>query len=371
MIAVAAANVLFLFFLAIAYRLVARRRRKVLMLVEHLSTLSRNEMPLHAGLRAVGRDLGGILGLRVTRVAQRVEEGKSLGEAFMEAPGTIPPLLCGMLALGDKCGNLAGFLEEMRRSYRRIADLPYQSVYLFLYPVILSVFINLAMTFLYAAIVPKFQTIFQTTGVKDSGFSNGWARLIMANEGILALCVLLVVLLALGGLSIHFGSFMFRKFKSALDRIILAIPLLGGMARDGAVQQFTLCSGLFLQVGARLPEAVRSAAGAERNLILRRRLERIAGAVEEGGRLSTAARNEGFLGEDLLWFMETGEASGMLADHLRLAALHYETKVRITARLVGRTVVPLFVLLNGLIVFGALYLTFQATQQVLRSVTPN
>ena len=160
-ISVVVANVFFLGLLHVAYLVVARRRWKIYLLVEHLATLTRNGMPLHAGLRVIGRDLGGFLGLQVARVARSMEEGRLLGDAFEAAPGTFPPLLRNMLALGEKCGNLSGFLEEMRRSYRRIADLPFQSMYLFLYPLLLSVGINMALAGLYVAIVPKFETIFQ------------------------------------------------------------------------------------------------------------------------------------------------------------------------------------------------------------------
>ena len=365
-ISVVTANVFFLGCLHLAYLVVARRRWKIYLLVEHLATLTRNGMPLHAGLRVIGRDLGGFLGLQVARVARSMEEGRLLGDAFEAAPGTFPPLLRSMLALGEKCGNLSGFLEEMRRSYRRIADLPFQSMYLFLYPLLLSVGINMALAGLYVAIVPKFETIFQQMRADPSAIMLWGPRLIAANEAILILCVAMVVFLAMGGTSMHFRTTPFRFLKRGMDRIVLALPVIGGLVRDGAVQQFALCSGLFLRSGAVLPEALAAAAAAERNDLLRHRLERVARAVSEGSRLSSAAREDGKFGEDLLWFLETGEASGLLSEHLLLAAVHYETKVRLAARLASRGVVPLFVLLNGAIVFGTFLLIFVPLTEILR-----
>jgi len=362
-------NAVLLGLMEAAYVILGRRRWKIFMLVEHLATLARNGMPIHAGLRVVGRDLGGFLGTRVVRVAEALEEGRTLGSAFDAAPRAFPPLLRSMLTLGERSGNLSGFLDEMRRSYRRIADLPFQSVYLFLYPLLLSVGINLALSGLFGGIVPKFQIIIQQLGLRDSRFLEWWPRVILANELVLVLCIGSVLFLVMGGGTAHFGASIFGRARRAVDRAILALPLLGGIVRDTAVQQFALCSGLFLRSGATLPEALRAAAEVERNSILRGRMEKVAAAVAEGGRLSAAARTEGLGGADLVWFLETGEASGLLGEHLLLAAVHYETKARLASRLVSRAVVPIFVILNGLVVGGAFFLTFMPILECVRKVT--
>lgn len=365
---VIALNVVFIIFLICLYVLVGRRRWRIYLLVEHLASLARQGLPIQAGLRAVGRDLGGYLGSRVVRAADRIEEGRTLGEAFQASPRSFPPLLRTMLNLGDRSGNLAVFLEEMRRSYRRIAELPHLSAYLFIYPVILSLSINIGMASLYVGIVPKFKTIFAQLGVPDYGIMEWWTRLMSVGEGVLVLCLATAGLLMVGGTSIHFGSSFFRFLKGWVDAILLWIPIIGTLLRDGAVQQFTLSAGLFLRSGATLPEAIAAAAEAERNLVLRRRLGRIARAVAEGVRLSHAIRQEGGFGDDLLWFVQTGEASGMLVDHLLLASAQYESRSRVASRLATRSAVPFFVLLNGVVVGAAYVLLMSPMIKVLQAV---
>jgi type II secretory pathway component PulF len=359
-------NAVFLAFLHLAYLAVTRRRLKVALLVEHLATLARNGMPIQSGLRAVAKDLGGYLGTRVQRVAQGLEEGKSLGEAFDAAPRCFPPVLRNMLTLGERSGNLTGFLEELQRSYRRLAELPMQVMYLFLYPLLLSVGINAALAAFYAGILPKFQTIFQQMEFPMSMYEAWWPRLILANEIILVICVATIVFMALGGTSTYYGVSVFRRLRTGVHRALLATPVLGGLIRDGALQQFALSTGLFLRSGAGLPEALRSAADAERNDALRERFGRIVRAVAEGARLSAALKDDGRVGEDFIWFVETGEASGLLDEHLILAATHYQTKVRVAAGLAARAVVPTFVILNGIVVFGTFALIFLPIQDIVQ-----
>lgn len=357
LILLAGVNFLFLFVLWIVYLVVGRRRGNLYLLIDHLATLARNGMPIHMGLRMIGRDLGGFFGSRVVRMAQAMEEGRTLGQAFEVAPRTFPPLLRAMLTLGERSGNLAKFLEEMRRSYRRIADMPHQSLYLFIYPLLTSMLVSAILTGLSVGIAPKFQTILMQVGLNASKVDDWWPRVLLANELVLAFCVIMTMAFVLGGNTIHFGSSLFFWWKTWLDRLVLVTPIFGVQAKDGAVQQFSLCVGLFLRSGAPLPEALRAAAGVERNGVLRARFERLAAAVEEGSSLSSAARNEKAFESDWIWFLETGEASGLLADQLLLAAVHYETKVRVAARLATRAIGPLFVILNGAIV-AATFLVF-------------
>jgi len=361
-------NAIFLVLLQAFYMKLARRRWRIYMLVEHLATLVQGGMPVHSGLRVIGRDLGGFLGSRLGRVAEAVAQGRTLGDAFESAPAAFPPLLRSMLSLGERSGNLAGFLEEMRRSYKRIAELPQQSLYIFFYPLVLCVGINVALLGLYYSVAPKFLTIMAQVGVGSPDYMTQWSRLLLANEAVLALCVAMFAFFMMGGSSIHFRTSILGLLKGAVDRILLVLPLVGGMVRDVAVQQFALCSGLLLKTGATLPEAVHAAAEAVTNKVLRRRFEGVARAVAEGARLSAAARDEGVGGSDLLWFLETGEASGLLSEHLQLAATHYETKARLVSRVVARAVVPVFVLLNGAIVCAAFLLFFLPIRECLRSV---
>jgi type II secretory pathway component PulF len=357
--------------LALAYVFVTRRRTKIYILVDHLASLARGGLPLQSGLRVLAQDLGGILGTRVARVARHLEEGRTLGEAIEAVPGAFPPLVKSMVTLGEKSGNLAAFLEELRRSYRRIAELPYQSVYIFLYPVVLSVLINLALTGLYAFIRPRLEMVWtQAMRGVPSGYEGWWDFLILANEGVLALCAVLVFAVFAGGPSPHFGRSGIRFLKLPFDMALLALPILGRIVRDASLQAFALSTGLFLRAGAALPAAALAAAEVERNAVLRRRYARLAVRLAEGDRLSTAGRADRVFPDDLAWFVETGEAAGSLPDHLLQAAVHYDTKTRFAAQVAMRALVPFFVLLNGSLVLGTCLLTFLPMTDTLKATIP-
>lgn len=372
---IAAVNTLFLGGVLAAYFLVTRRRTRVFSLIEHLASLVKRGMPLAVGLRTLGEDLGGYFGLRLGRVARGVEEGRSLAEALEAEPRALPPLVKNMVALGERNGNLAGFLEELRRSYRRITEQPYQSVYFFLYPVILSVFINLALTGLYTFIHPKFEMIFEQILTREPRldvptYAWAWPWVMGANEVVLVASILLALFVFLGGGSVHFAAFPLWRLKRLADHGVLLLPFLRRLIRQRALHAFSLATGLLLRAGASLPAAARAAAEAETNVVLSRRLAGVARKLNEGARLGAACREVGLFRDDFLWFVDAGEAAGDLPGHLLQAAAHYETQARFLSQVASRAVVPGFVVLNGSLVLATCVLTVLPLRRLLESVGP-
>lgn len=364
------ADLAFLAGLWLLYLFVTRRQAKILLLVDHLAALAARSMPIPTGLRMIGSDIGGLFGGRLTRAARRVEDGASLGQAFEEFPGTFPILLRRMIGLGEKSGNLAGFLAGLRDSYGRIAQGPTASLFYFFYPVAISVTVNLSLTVILTFIMPKWYDVLMSVGSSQALGVAAWAPgLSAANQGVLGLCILIFILVLLGGPSIHFGITPLRRLQGLLDAILRRLPWLGRILRDGALNSFCAATGMFLKAGAALPEAVGAVASAETNPAVRKRLDLLASRVRDGEPLSKAARSDPYYPPEFLWLVETGEASGKLGDHLLRAAGHYDTKVRFGAQMAVRSLVPLFVVLNGALVLCTCLLIFLPMTELMKAVS--
>ncbi len=362
-------NFLFVTAFVVIYFGITRRRAKVYLLVEHLAELAGRGMPLQTGLRMVALDLGGIMGTRLRRAARLLEEGSSLAAAFEASPRGFPPLLRSMIALGERSGNLAAFLSEMRRSYRRIVETPHQAAYFFLYPVLLTAFINIQTLFLGTALIPKFQVIMEQLRI-SAPILDAWPWIVTANQVLLISCVALTLLLFTGGISPQFSVLPFRWIKRLLDSVIVRLPLMGGVVRDGSLHSFALATGLLLRAGAGLHEAVRAAAEAEPNGVLRKLYLKLAAHLAEGGSIASFPGRRALLPEDFLWFVETGGASGGLPEQLLHASAHYDTRVRFGAQVAQHALVPLFVLVNGAMVLMVFLVIFVPIIACLRRMTP-
>jgi type II secretory pathway component PulF len=362
-------DVAFLAMLGLVYVFVTRRRAKVYALVEHLASLASRSMPLATGLRMLAADLGGVFGARLGRVARRVEDGAPLGDALAAVPGAFPPMVRALVVQGERCGNLAAFLEELRRVYARVVEQSGRSVYVLFYPILVSVLVNFGLLGMHYGIVPKLQEIFLQVKAPFA-YGAAWQWLLHANEAVLFVCFVVAALVFSGAGSARFGSAPFRRLAALLDPFVLWTPILGGVVKDGALGRFALGTGLFLKTGAGLADSVRAAADVEPNRVLARRFLKLGDAVAEGRRLSEAGRALRVLPDDLLWFVETGEAAGDLPGHLLQAAAHYDTKAQFAAQLASRAVAPCFLLLNGAIVLGTSLLLFLPLRDLIRKLTP-
>jgi type II secretory pathway component PulF len=362
-------TIVFLALLIIIYLFDVRRRARIHMLVDHLEAIARKGLPLQDALRVLGTDLGGVLGARLGRVARMVEDGATLGEAFSSCPHVLPPVLRKMVDLGDRSGNLTAFLGEMRSSYRRIETFPHRSAAILIYPVVVSFVIGVGLMFLYVYIVPKFKDIF-TSLQMGLDILDWWPWIRAANLVVLLLAVLFAVFVFIGESPLHFGISPLRFVKRLADRVLLRLPVLGNLLRCSSLESFAVSTGHLLRAGAALPEAVRTAGGAERNGVLRARYERMADHLDEGGAFAEYCRGERWLPGDFVWFVEGGEASGAMPDLLLQAASHFDTKVRYVAQIASRAIVPFFVILNGALVLAVWVGTWFPIVRLHERVTP-
>ena len=362
-------DAIFLVVLGISYHTVTRRRARIYVLVDHLEAMARRGLPLPVGLRTLGRDLGGYFGTRLAHVARRVEEGETLGEAFASCPHTLPPILQRMVDLGARSGNATAFLGELRRSYRRIEELPYRSAAIILYPAVLTITISIIVLFVFTFIVPKYLLVYESLNLAIPLIGLLiWLR--GASQFLLAAAVLLPLLIFLGHTPNHFGISPLRFMKGAADRVVLLLPILRGLGRSNSIYTFSVSTGLLLRAGATLPEAARMSGETEPNSALRPRYERLAAHLEEGGGLTEFCRRDRWFPADFLWFAEGGEASGRMSESLLAAAEHFDTKFQYAAQVATRTVIPIFVVLNGLLVLAVWCGTVLPILYILKRVTP-
>jgi len=352
-----------------AYLFVGRRRARVQLFVDHLAALAARSMPLHAGIRMLGRDLGEVFGLRLDRVARRIEDGRSLGEALAEVPEAVPPFPRAMIALGERSGNLAAFLEEARRSYRRLLEGSPGTTYFLLYPLFLSLILNLALAAITVFVKPKMDEVVVHVGA-DPGPLWVWPAVAVGNQAMILLTIGTALFVFAGGASTHHGLWLLTLVRGWFDPVVVRIPILGRIVRQGAVSRFALATGLFARAGSGLPEALAAAAEAEPNRVLRRGFRDVAREVSEGRGLAEACRRSGAFPGDFVWFAETGESAAALPDALLGAASHFDTRSRFLARVAARSLLPAFSVLNGALVLGAAAMMLLPLRNVMKGVSP-
>ncbi len=330
--------------LALFYRFGPRRRAQFRLFAEHLSFLVRRGLPIVTGLHAIGDDVRGWLGRSLHEVAERVGQGLSLSEALAERPGRFPALFRGMAALGEKHGDLAGFLDAYRARDSEPRRPGSSLSYLFIYPALVVAITVFVMTF----IVPKFKPIFEALG--------GLPSLPFSTVTMLWFGEFLSTWLPWGSLAFLAACFpawwaiRSGRFSLRAAGFLSWLPGVGAFVRNRAAACFSAAVGLMVRAGTPLPEAVREASRLDGMGPFENSCVRLAYGLESGERLGMLCRRDRALPAGFAWFADAGEASGDLPASLGHAAEHYDARFAFARETGAKIFVPLFILANAVFV---------------------
>jgi type II secretory pathway component PulF len=125
-------------------------------------------------------------------------------------------------------------------------------------------------------------------------------------------------------------------FQGIQQRIVIRLPVIGGVARAAALERYLGTLGLLLRGGIPVTTAAAEAAAAAGNVSLTPRLMTVGPAVQNGMALALALENTGVFDRDTLNMAATGEVSGSLPDMLSRAAAYYREGHEIRRRMLLR-----------------------------------
>jgi len=221
----------------------------------------------------------------VAALRDAVLDGRAFHEGLAERSKAWPPYFIELVRCSEIAGMLNAGFAEGASHFRKLGRARLSAHKLWLVPVIITVFGWVCIICMW--------TWFLGVGAGLDVFA-GYVRF--------AAPVVFIVLAVL----------YVPPLRSALDVILLALPLVAETVRDLSLYQFTSCFR-YLYIGAvHAPDMMRYAAGAVGNSVLRRKLRAAAEPVERGSKFAEA------LGPVTHWpgayisELEAGEISGQL-----------------------------------------------------------
>ncbi len=288
----------------------------------------------------------------VTTLRAGVENGLPLDEAAAARPDVFDKLFQASLGAGLRAGRMAEALERLERFLALRAALSRKIRNAMAYPLFLLALLVVVLSILMLFVLPRFAELYSEFGAELPPAT----RILIVGVEWAPIWVSALIALVL------ITPFVWRRLmrnqnaRRWRDRRILAIPMVGRIARDIQVIQFCNVTGMLLRAGAPLHEALTFAADSTENEVTRDALVSATADVRSGRALSDGLAATGFLPPIAQSMIRAGEASGALDDLLdAVAALHEQTVEDRMARLLAM-VEPGMMMLVGLIL-GAVIIT--------------
>jgi type IV pilus assembly protein PilC len=289
-------------------------------------------------------------------VRQDVAGGNSFASAIRKHPNEFDELFCNLVDAGESSGALESMLDRIATYKEKTESLKAKVRKAMTYPIAVSVVAVSLKNILLVKVVPQFEQVFQGFGAELPAFTQMVVRF---SEFAQAYWWMILF-------GILFAGFIFteirkrsKRFREALDRISLKLPVAGDIILKSSVARYARTLSTTFAAGVPLVEALNSVAGSTGNSVYVNAVYRIRDDVSTGQQLNFAMRNTGVFPNMVNQMVAIGEEAGALDDMLDKSASYYEEQVdnavdNLTSLMEPIIMSVLGVLVGGLII--AMYL---------------
>ena len=281
----------------------------------------------------------------ITQIRDRVREGKSLSEAVTEA-GVFSKVYSTAILAGEKSGNLSGVLDYYIAYQKVSTGVRKKILATLMYPALLVVVSIVIVTYLVAAVIPKFALLYRDLNVD---LPTPTKVLIALTVDYRYLFILGVIGLGLVALAVFFWS-RTEEGGVAFDRLKFRVPVVGDTLLKFQVAQFSRTLSTLLTGGTPLVAGLQTASDAISSKLVRGTVASATQMVREGESLHGALAATRVMPPMALDMIEVGESSGALAPMLNSVAEFYEDEVNVKLAAMVALIEPIMLIFMGILV---------------------
>ena len=281
---------------------------------------------------------------------QKVNEGSSLGDALQVHVKIFGNLYVNMIRAGEHSGALDAVLLRLAEFTEGQSRLKQKVVGTMMYPLIMSFVGGGVLILLMTVVVPKVTKVFD-----DMKVTLPWTTrfLIFASTSLQNywFIFLPVVIGTITGVIFWTRS---ESGKPIWDRLLLRVPVFGGLVRMLSVARFTRTLATLLKSGVPLLTAMDIVRNVVTNSVLANVIDKARDAISEGESIAAPLKKSGEFPPLVYHMIAIGEKSGQLEDMLVNVAESYESQVNVRIGALTSLLEPLMIVaMGGVIAFVA------------------
>jgi type IV pilus assembly protein PilC len=332
------------------------KRRKVpsrefLVFNQELATLLKAGMPLVQSLDILRQRITNpIFKVVLDDVYERVRAGSALSEAFEAHTGLFPGVYTASLLAGEKSGNLEQVLRRYVSYVKVVSGVRRKTVSALVYPAILVALSLVVVTVIVVKVVPEFGNFYNQFG-KELPLST---RFIVGLSGFVTTYFALIVagIAALTAAALWWVRQPGQRRR--LHRLILRLPMLGGIAQKFSTSQGARTLATLLGGGIPLVNALEVTARSMGNLYMAGELTTAAQQVREGRSLAATLQDSGAFPDVAIKMVEVGESTGALQEMLNSLADFYDEEIDTNLGRFVTIIEPALLVIMGIVIAGLL-----------------
>lgn len=320
---------------------------ELIMFSRQMYALTKSGIPLIQAINGLSdATRSPLLGTVLRDIAASLTQGITLSNAFRAHPTVFSDLFIAMISMGESTGRLDTAFEQLIDHLELEKDTRKKIKAATRYPIIVSVFVVLALTIINIFVIPQFSSIFNKLGadlplptiilIATSNFTTTYWPLIL----------FLIV-------SITFAFIRWKKTPEGhlkWDQIILKIPIIGGVFERIALGRFARPFSMMLSAGVPLIQALTVTSKTVGNLYIGQGITGMLNGIERGETLLSTASSSGMFNNLILQMIAVGEETGNVSALLIDIADFYDQEVEYDLKRLADALEPILLVFMGIMV---------------------
>ncbi|TYB32189.1 MAG: type II secretion system F family protein [Candidatus Mcinerneyibacterium aminivorans] len=259
----------------------------------------------------------------VKEVKIDVEGGKPLNESLAQHPKVFKTLYTSLVEAGEEGGLLTNVLNRLSTYMEKNEETKSKIKSAMIYPVIILI-IAFTVTFgLLYFVIPKFQEMFSSFDSELPGLT----QILIDTSQFAQKNFLLIIGAVIGFIVVFIVLSKTEKGRWIIDSLQLKLPIIGNLARKGAVARFTRTFGTLIESGVEILRALEITAKVAGNVVIEKAILDARQSISGGSEISKPLAESGVFPPMVIHMIGAGEKSGALEEMLTKIADFYEKEV--------------------------------------------
>ena len=295
-------------------------------------------------------------------IYESVKSGKQLSEAMSEHPKVFDEVFVGLIASGEKTGNLHQSFAYLGEHLKWSDEIKRKTKKAIRYPIFLLIVVFGVTAVMMIVVIPKLSD-FLLKQKFDLPFYT--VALISFSNFFVAKWQLLIIIPVALFITHKIFLLISKPYAYFIDKSMLHLPFIGPTLLKLDIARFTQFFLITFNSGIEVIECFDIVERVVSNLVIKKTIRDLRQDISEGNAMSDALKSSGVFPNLVIRMFEVGEATGNMSDALINIKFFYDKEVNDSVdALVGIIQPALTLVMGGLLlwisisVFGPLYSSF-------------
>ena len=302
-------------------------RNEFVLFNQQLASITKAGIPLERGLRELAGDIQSRSMRRlVDAIADELEAGVSIEQAFEKRQKHFPPLYGRILKAGVETGRLSEMLTSLNRHLEMATQTRRIIFEAMTYPAVILVLASIILTGVFMFIIPQFGTALEemTEGSELPALTRLFLN--MAQNIVPLWITVGLVIAAIVALFIMLSTFPAgRRFKESL---LLKMAVIGRVYHSSMLSRMAEAMAIMVAAGSDMPVSLRLSSGSTGSEKLILESEALASRVEQGDNILEAGQFCRMIPKLFLYSIQLGTQRNELQDNLYSLGQMYAEQAR-------------------------------------------